>query len=69
LSNDVEFQLDLKIIASELDMSKYVNYKSQAFMKLIRKAYMIHQENEAKKVVNNVLNNPDKLNEIINLKI
>jgi hypothetical protein len=43
-------------------MSKYLNYKSQAFIKLVKKIYMIKQENEAKKALNDVLNNQDKIN-------
>jgi hypothetical protein len=50
-------------------MSKYVNYKSQAFIKLIRKMYMINQENNIKKQMNNILNDPEKIELIKNINL
>ena len=61
LRNDPDFQLDLKIIACELDLSKYLNPKSQLFIKLVRKIYMLKKENEVKKQINDVFNDPRKL--------
>ena len=59
--------MDLKIISCELDISKYINPKSSAFLKVLKKVYTKHQENEMKKKLDNVLNDPNKLEKIINL--
>lgn len=67
LKDDKEFQLDLRIISSEVDLSRYLNPKSQLFIKLIRKCYMINQENKIKKTINSVINDQDKLDLIKNL--
>ena len=68
LMNDRDFLLDLQIIQAEIDMSKYINPKSSAFLKVVRRMYMLNQQNEVKKQLDNVLNDPNKLNEIKNLK-
>jgi hypothetical protein len=67
LLNDPEFQMDLKIISCELDISKYVNPKTSAFLKVLKKVYTKHQQNEMNKKLNNVFNDKDKLEKIINL--
>ena len=67
LMSDPNFIMDLKIIQAEIDISKWINPRSSAFLKVIRKMYMLNQQNEIKKQLDNVLNDPNKLNEIKNL--
>ena len=67
LFNDQDFLFDLRVISCEIDMSKYINPKSAAFMKVIKKVYQKHQENKIKNQINNVINDPVKLEKIINL--
>ena len=66
--SDPDFVMDLKIISAELDLSKYINPKSSCFLKLIKKAYTINQEQEIKKILNDLTNNKDKMQELINLE-
>ena len=67
LMKDDDFLMDLKIISCELDISKYVNPKSSAFLKIIKKTYQKNKENEIKKQMTGLLDNKDKLDKIINL--
>jgi hypothetical protein len=69
IMKDEDFLLDLKIISCELDISKYINPKSSAFIKLVKKIYSKNQENKIKNEMNKVINNPDKIEKILNLKI
>jgi hypothetical protein len=67
LMNDPEFLMDLKIIQCEIDMSKYINPKTSAFMKVVKSIYIKNKENQIAKQMDNVLNDPDKLDKIKNL--
>ena len=67
LMNDPDFIMDLKIISCEIDISKFISPKSSAFLKVIKKFYTKHQENEMKKQLDNVLNDKDKIDKILNL--
>jgi hypothetical protein len=40
--NDQDFLLDLQIISCELDLSKYLNPKSSAFLKVVRKMVVLN---------------------------
>jgi len=40
--NDEEFILDLQIIAAETDLSKYLNPRSSAFLKVVKKMYVLN---------------------------
>ena len=68
LMADNDFMMDLQIISCEVDISKYVNCKTSALLKLFRKCYQKNTENEIKNKINNVINDKDKLQQIINLK-
>ena len=65
--NDPDFLMDLKIISCEVDVSKYINPKSSCFLKILKKVYTKHQENEIKSKINTVLNDPVKIEKILNL--
>ena len=67
LMNNEEFNIDLQIISCELDISKYINPKSSCFLKIVRAMYMMNNENKMKNQINNVINDKDKLQELINL--
>ena len=67
LLKDPDFIMDLKMISAEIDMSRYLNPKSSCFLKLVKKVYTKHQENEIKNKMNNVLNDPVKIEKILNL--
>ena len=69
LMNDESFIMDLQIIAAETDLSKYLNPKTSAFIKVIRKMHMINKQNQMKQTINNLNNNPNILNKINELKI
>lgn len=65
--NDPEFIMDLKMISAEIDMCQYINPKTSAFLKIIKKIYTKHKENEVKNQMDKVLNDNDKLEKIKNL--
>jgi len=67
LMNDPDFLIDLKILSCEIDISRYVNVKTSVFLKLIKKTYSKHQENNIKKQLDNVLNDKNKIDKILNL--
>ena len=67
LLKDPDFILDLSIIQCELDVSKYVNPKASAALKVLTCAYKKNKENEIKEKINNTLNNPSKIDKIKNL--
>ena len=69
LMNDESFIMDIQIISCELDISKYINPKTSAFIKVIRKMHMINKQNQMKQTINNLNNNPNILNKINELKI
>ena len=64
LMSDEEFIMDLNILSCELDLSKYINPKSSAFLKIIKKAYMLNNQNKMKKTINNINENKDLLEKI-----
>ena len=51
----------------EINISNYLNPKTTAFMKIFKKVYMKNKENKIKSQLNNVLNDPNKLEKIKNL--
>ena len=59
LSKDPEFQLDLLMISSEIDISKYINPKSTVFIKLMKQYYMLYNMNKVKKQINNNIKEED----------
>ena len=65
---DPDFILDLQIISCEIDMSQYINPKTSALLKVVKKMYQKNKENEIKKQIDNVLNDQIKLDKIKNLK-
>jgi hypothetical protein len=67
LMNDPEFLYDLKLMSCEINMTDYINPKSSCFMKIMKKVYVKNNENKIKKQLNNVINDPNKLEKIINL--
>ena len=67
LMNDPEFLYDLKLMSCEINMTDYINPKTTAFMKIMKKVYVKNNENKIKKQINNVINDPAKLEKIINL--
>ena len=67
LMQDQDFILDLQIISCEVDISKYINPRSSAFLKVVRRMYMLNQQNEIKKQLDTVLNDKNKIDEIKNL--
>ncbi len=67
LLKDNEFIMDLQMISCEIDMSKYLNPKSSALIKVFKTAYKLNKENEIKSNFNNILNDKDKLDKIKNL--
>ena len=68
LMKDPDFILDLQIISCEIDMSQYINPKTSALLKVVKKMYQKNKENEIKKQIDNVLNDQIKLDKIKNLK-
>jgi len=68
LMKDESFLYDLKIIQCEVDVSRWINPRSSAFLKVIKKMYMKNQENEIKNQINKVINNEDVINKIKNIK-
>ena len=46
--NDPDFIIDLQIISCEVDISKYVNPKTSAILKIIKKSNEINQQNKIK---------------------
>ena len=67
--NDEDFVMDLQILSCELDISKYMNPKSSCFLKLIKKMYMLNNQNKMKKTINNINENPNLLEKIKNLEL
>jgi len=67
LLNDPDFIIDLQIISCEVDVSKFVNPKTSAIFKVIKKSYEMNQKNKVNGLINDVMNNKDKLEKIINL--
>jgi len=56
LMQDSNFQLDLQIISCEIDLTAYVNPKSSAFLKVLRKAYEINTKNELENKMSSIIN-------------
>ena len=67
LMSDPDFVMDIQIISCEIDISKYINPKSSALLKIIKKSYEKNNENKIKKQFNGLLNDKNKLDQIINL--
>ena len=67
LMNDPQFQLDLKIISCETDLTKYINPRSSAFLKVVKTMYQINSKNELEDKIKNVINDPNKFERINNL--
>ena len=51
LLKDENFLYDLKMISAEIDLSRYINPKTWAFIKVIQKWYSKYEEN---KILKNV---------------
>ena len=73
LSEDIlkneDFIYDLKCISAEIDMSKYVNCKTSAFLKLVQNSYYTYEKNKIIKNLDEKLNNNDVLNKIKNISL
>jgi len=67
LMNDSSFLYDLKMIQCEIDLSKYINPKQSAFLKVVKGMIQKNQENKMKQEINNVVNNEEVINKIKNL--
>lgn len=67
LMQDSNFQLDLQIISCEIDLTAYVNPKSSAFLKVLRKAYEINTKNELENKMSSIINDQNKFERINNL--
>ena len=65
--NDQDFLYDLRLMSCEVNMTEYINPKTTAFMKIIKKVYLKSNENKIKNKINGVINDPVKLEKIINL--
>ena len=65
--SDPDFMMDIKMISCEINASDYINPKSSAFLKIVKKVYQKNQENKIKNQIDNVLNDKNKLEKIINL--
>ena len=64
---DTDFLYDLRLMSCEVNMTEYINPKTTAFMKIIKKVYLKSNENKIKNKINSVINDPAKLEKIINL--
>ena len=51
LLNDPNFLYDLQIISCEIDVSRYINPKSAAFINVLQKSYGKYEENKIVKKV------------------
>ena len=67
LMQDSNFQLDLQIISCETDLTKYINPRSSAFLKVVKTMYQINSKNELEDKIKNVINDPNKFERINNL--
>ena len=67
LLHDEDFKIDLQILSCELDISKFINVKSSCLMKIVKTMYSINNEHKMKNQINIVLNDEQKLQELINL--
>ena len=64
---DTDFLYDLRLMSCEVNMTEYINPKTTAFMKIIKKVYLKSNENKIKNKINSVINDHAKLEKIINL--
>lgn len=67
LLNNPDFIYDLQMISCEVDISKYINPKWSAFLKVVQSSYLKYEQN---KIINNLekkLNNEDVLNKLKNI--
>ena len=67
--NDPDFILDLQIISCELDLSKYLNPRSSAFLKVVKKMYMLNTQNKIKKSISDINENKNLINKIKDIQI
>lgn len=68
LLKDENFLYDLKMISAEIDLSKYINPKSSAFIKLLQKSYSKYEENKIIKNVEKKLDDKNLLDKLKNIK-
>ena len=69
LMSDPDFILDLQIIAAETDLSKYLNPRSSAFLKVVKKMYMLNTQNKMKKTISDINENKDLINKIKDIQL
>lgn len=62
-----EFIYDLKCISAEIDMTKYINNKTWAFLKVFQNSYLSYEKNKIIKNIDQKFNNDDVLNKIKNI--
>ena len=60
LMNDESFKFDLKVLASEIDISKYLNPKNAVALKIIKGFYMQYKKNKVKKQLNDLFKDKNK---------
>ena len=67
LMNDNEFKTDLLIISCEINTSAYINTKTSALLKIMKKAYMKNKINTVESKINIFSNNATLLEKMKNL--
>ena len=68
LMKNPDFRLDLDIISCEIDMSKYINPKTSAFIQVVKQAIIQNKKYEIKSKLDNLFNDPSKIDLLKNLK-
>ncbi len=66
LQND-DFKMDLMIISAEINISDYINPKTSALIKVVKKSYEKYNENKIFCQLNNNLNDINKLEKLKSL--
>lgn len=67
LLNNPDFIYDLQMISCEIDISRYINPKTSAFMKVVQSSYYKYEQNNIINKFNEKINNDDVLNKLKNL--
>jgi len=63
LKQNPEFEMDLLMVASEIDINQYINPKTSLFMHIIKSYYMKYAENKMQTQMSTQNINPEKLQE------
>jgi len=64
LLNNPDFIYDLQMISCEIDISRYINPKTSAFMKVVQSSYYKYEQNNIINKFNEKINNDDVLNKL-----